>query len=252
MSVVALLTSALTLFSGFGLGTLLLPAFLLFFPVDISVAMTAVVHLLNNLFKLVLVGRNASWRVVLRFGAPAIVAALGGATFLMIVTTLPVLASYEMFGRTQDVRADKLVVAVLICVFAVVEVLPAFRNVQLGERYLPLGGVLSGFFGGISGHQGALRAMFLVRAGLSREAYIATGVVIACLVDFTRISVYLQYFAGTGLRENIGLITAATMSAFAGAYIGNRLVKNITMHQIQIVVSILLVGTSLGIGSGLI
>ena len=33
--------SALTLFSGFGLGTLLLPAFALFFPADLAVAMTA-------------------------------------------------------------------------------------------------------------------------------------------------------------------------------------------------------------------
>ncbi len=53
---VALLASGLTLFSGFGLGTLLLPAFALFFPVEIAVAATAIVHLINNLFKLLLVG----------------------------------------------------------------------------------------------------------------------------------------------------------------------------------------------------
>jgi uncharacterized membrane protein YfcA len=33
---VALLASALTFFSGFGLGTLLLPAFALFFPIEIG------------------------------------------------------------------------------------------------------------------------------------------------------------------------------------------------------------------------
>ncbi|MCZ6776049.1 MAG: sulfite exporter TauE/SafE family protein, partial [Ignavibacteria bacterium] len=38
---VALLASGLTLFSGFGLGTLLLPAFLAFFPVHLAIAMTA-------------------------------------------------------------------------------------------------------------------------------------------------------------------------------------------------------------------
>lgn len=36
--------SALTLYSGFGLGTLLLPVFTLFFPVDIAVGATAVVR----------------------------------------------------------------------------------------------------------------------------------------------------------------------------------------------------------------
>jgi uncharacterized membrane protein YfcA len=34
---VALLVSALTLFSGFGLGTVLMPAFALFFPVPVAV-----------------------------------------------------------------------------------------------------------------------------------------------------------------------------------------------------------------------
>ncbi|MEO8167675.1 MAG: sulfite exporter TauE/SafE family protein, partial [bacterium] len=51
VSIVALLASGLTLFSGFGLGTLLLPAFLLFFPTELAIAMTAIVHFLNNIFK---------------------------------------------------------------------------------------------------------------------------------------------------------------------------------------------------------
>jgi hypothetical protein len=49
--VVALIVAALTLFSGFGLGTLLMPAFAIFFPVTVAVAATAAVHLANNLFK---------------------------------------------------------------------------------------------------------------------------------------------------------------------------------------------------------
>ncbi|TMA50932.1 MAG: sulfite exporter TauE/SafE family protein, partial [Deltaproteobacteria bacterium] len=60
---VALFVSALTLFSGFGLGKLLMPAFALFLPVPVAVSATAVVHFANNLFKLVLVGRKADWTV---------------------------------------------------------------------------------------------------------------------------------------------------------------------------------------------
>jgi uncharacterized membrane protein YfcA len=55
----ALAASLLTLISGFGLGTLLLPVFALFFPLELAVGMTAVVHLLNNLFKFGLL-----WRAV--------------------------------------------------------------------------------------------------------------------------------------------------------------------------------------------
>ncbi len=75
----ALLIALLTLFSGFGLGTLLMPVFAIFFPVEVAVAATAVVHLANNVFKLVLMGRHANWGIVARFAIPAAVAAFGGA-----------------------------------------------------------------------------------------------------------------------------------------------------------------------------
>ncbi len=38
-------------FSGFGVGTILTPVFIIFFPIDIAIAMTAIVHFLNNVFK---------------------------------------------------------------------------------------------------------------------------------------------------------------------------------------------------------
>ena len=47
----AFAVSALTLFSGFGLGTLLMPVFALFFSIPVAVGSTAVVHGANNLFK---------------------------------------------------------------------------------------------------------------------------------------------------------------------------------------------------------
>ena len=66
--IVAFAASAMTFLSGFGLCTLLLPAFAFFYPIELAVASTAIVHFLNGLFKLALVGRFASWRIVLRFG----------------------------------------------------------------------------------------------------------------------------------------------------------------------------------------
>jgi hypothetical protein len=250
--VVALLTSGLTLFSGFGLGTLLLPAFLLFFPVDLSVAMTAIVHFLNNLFKLALLGRHAKLKIVMFFGLPAIVAAFGGAAVLMLTSDMPSLTSYELLGKQVQILPVKLLVALLMIAFAIMEILPGLERLQFDQKYLPLGGVLSGFFGGLSGHQGALRSAFLVRAGLSKEAFIATGVVIACLVDVSRLSVYVRHFASSGLQQNTILIIAATCSAFFGAFVGSRLVAKVTMRGIRRVVAMFLFAIALALGNGLI
>lgn len=64
----AFFTAILTFFSGFGLGTILAPVFAIFFPIDIAIALTGVVHFSNNLFKIALIGRNTDKAVLLRFG----------------------------------------------------------------------------------------------------------------------------------------------------------------------------------------
>lgn len=80
--IASLLASALTLFSGFGLGTLLMPVVALFFPLELTIAMTAIVHLSNKLFKIGLLGRKAYSSVLLKFGLPAIGTALIGTALI--------------------------------------------------------------------------------------------------------------------------------------------------------------------------
>src|SRR5688500_8954243 len=96
---VALLGSGLTLFSGFGLGTLLLPVFALFFPVEVAIAATAVVHFLNNLFKLSLLGRKADFGLVGSFGLTSLIAALVGAFVLTQLAAFEPLTGYELNGK---------------------------------------------------------------------------------------------------------------------------------------------------------
>ena len=48
ISVVAFFAAILTFFSGFGLGTILTPVMMIFFPVEIAVAFTGIVHFSNN------------------------------------------------------------------------------------------------------------------------------------------------------------------------------------------------------------
>lgn len=250
--VVAFLASILTFFSGFGLGTILMPAFVVFFPVDLSIALTGVVHFFNNIFKLVLVGREANKHVLLKFGIPAVLAAFLGAWLLIYLSDLPALFTYTLGTSTFTVTPIKFIIAILLIVFAILDLLPALEKIKIRQEHLPLGGFLSGFFGGISGHQGALRSAFLIKSGLSKTAFIGTSVVISSFVDFTRISVYAGRFLGTGLQENLLLVTLAVLSAFLGAYIGNKLLKKVTLPFIQKLVAFMLVGIAIALGAGVI
>ncbi len=248
----AFFTAILTFFSGFGLGTILAPVFAIFFPIDVAIALTGVVHFTNNVFKIFLVGKQTNKAVLLRFGIPAIIASFAGAWLLMCITTLPSLFEYSLWERSFEVTPVKVIIALILIVFSLFEILPSVQKWQFGKDKLILGGVLSGFFGGLSGIQGALRSAFLIKSGLSKEAYIATGVVIASLVDFTRLSVYASRFAAAHLHENIALLATATLAAIAGALIGKKLLKKVTLRSIQLLVAIMLVFISLALGLGMI
>jgi len=249
---VAFLASGLTFFSGFGLGTLLLPAFALFFPIERAVALTAVVHVLNGLFKLALVARHADPRIVLRFGVPALLASLGGAGLLLWLSDIGPLFDYSLLGRTVSLTPVKLVVGLLLFVFALADLVPRLREVSFGRQYLSLGGALSGFFGGLSGMQGALRSAFLARADLSKEAFIATGVVVACLVDVSRLGVYSRSLVRESAHLDYGLLASAVLSAFAGSVLGNRFLRAVTMRGVRRIVAGMLLLVAIGLAAGVL
>jgi len=253
----ALLVSGLTLFSGFGLGTLLMPVFALFFPVEMAIAATAVVHGANNIFKVVVVGRNADRSIVLRFGLPAILAAFAGASLLAYLSVFGELASYSIGSKTAVITPIKLVLAGLMLVFALFELLPKFSNLKSAPKYLPLGGILSGFFGGLSGHQGTLRSAFLVKVGISTEAFVGTNAVIGFMVDIVRIAAYIGLLFAVRTASPIGaiqwpLILAGIGAAFVGVLFGKRFLHKVTMKAVQTLTGILLLGIALALGAGII
>ena len=252
----ALLVAALTLFSGFGVGTLLMPVFALFFPVEIAIAATAVVHLANNLFKLAVVGRYADWRVVALFALPAFLAAPVGSWLLLSFADGPSWRSYEIGPLSGEIEPVKLVIGLLIVSFAFFDLLPAFQGRAVApRRYLPVGGALSGFFGGFSGHQGALRSAFLIKCGLERDAFIGTSAVCAVAVDLARLIVYgTGLWAGADLAGQphlLGLVAAASAAALAGSLVAARLRKKVTIRFVQTLVGVMLIVVGLSLAAGL-
>lgn len=254
---VSLFAAALTLFSGFGLGTMLLPAFAVVFPPEVAVGATALVHLANNVFKLGLVGRHADRGVALRFGVPAAAAAFLGARLLILLSDLPALGSYALGGRVFTVTPVKLAMGLLIAASSWAELSPSLKNAKIPPRWLPLGGLISGFLGGLSGHQGAPRAAFLTRLGLSPQAFVGTGVVCAIVVDFARLGVYgfsfsKGHFEALTHPDQRHLLYAAVGCAFLGSFFGAKLLGKATAGGVQRLVAAMLLVFGAAIAAGLI
>jgi len=252
IALVAAVASLLTFFSGFGLGTILTPVLIIFFPVEVAIALTGIVHLLSNFFKMVLVYKQINWKVVIKFGAAAVIGAFAGAELLLFFSNIEPVYTYTFLNKTCSITITKLIISVLMILFALLETVPALENIQFDENKLYAGGLLSGFFGGLSGNQGALRSMFLIRCGLSKESFIATGVLIACFVDITRLSVYFNRLSNINIEENITVLITAVLAAFVGAFIGSKLLKKITLSFVQKTVTVMIIILAIGLGTGLL
>lgn len=254
----ALIASTLSFYSGFGLGTLLMPVLAVFMPLPAAIAATAVVHGSNNLFKIMMVGARAEKELVLKFGLPAIVAALAGAWSLHIFTALSgeIAWQWEPFGRIAVITPLKLLLAALMMGFALFDILPSLKSVKFDRRYLPVGGLLSGFFGGLSGHQGALRSAFLVKVDVTPEAFVATNAVIGFMVDASRLAVYAYTIFALGDASGLdfpgGVVAAAIAASVTGVLIGLKFLKKVTISTIQYITAAMLGLIALFLGAGII
>lgn len=249
---IALVASFMTFMSGFGLGTLLLPAFALYFPIHIAIAMTAIVHLMNNIFKTFLMKKHVDWKVVLIFGIPSMLFAALGASILNILIDFDITYSFSLFEYELTTTPINITIAILMIGFALFDIIPNFRKITISKKALPIGGILSGFFGGLSGHQGALRSTFLVKAEMPKEVYIATGIIIALMVDISRLFIYGFGRISIGVQDNWELLVVAIIAAFTGAVIGKYYLKKITIDFIRILIGTFLILVSIAIGLGVI
>lgn len=242
--------SILTFFSGFGLGTILLPVFLSFFSVGEAVAATAVVHLINNLFKLKLLHQHLQKRVLLQFGIPAIVGAFIGAQLLQYTTAnLNEIVLYELI---KPVSLLNFTFGILLFLFALVELVPTLKNKAIPAKYMKIGGFISGFMGGYSGFQGALRTAFLIRLNLTKNAFVATGVAIACFIDVSRIAVYIpSYFESLKNQQLVLFLLTGISAAVLGALLGKKVLQKTTIQFVQVIIGLFLLLYSASILLGL-
>jgi uncharacterized membrane protein YfcA len=251
IAITSLIASFLTFFSGFGLGTILLPVFAIYYPLPIAIALTACVHLLNNVFKLGLVYKSINWNLVLKFGLPSTIAAFGGAYLLKQLDSVNLgIYSYTFNSKIVSITWQGLIIGIVIILFSIVELSKKLSSYTFDKKYLSVGGLLSGFFGGFSGHQGAIRSAFLLRLNLEKQTYIATGVTVACMVDVVRLALYSNFSELKSSQTNYKLLALAVLSAWIGAFVGNKLFKKTSLQFFKWFVGVfmLVMGVLIAIG----
>jgi uncharacterized membrane protein YfcA len=216
-----------------------MPVLAVFFSIPEAILLTAIVHLLNNIFKLALVAKNINRNILLSFGLSAMLGSWIGSQILAHWAPNQILLQYSFGGISAEITTLKIGIALLMIFFTLFDIVPALKNI-------------SGFFGGLTGHQGALRSAFLVRFSLAKEVFIATGTAIACCIDFIRVPVYLLNSELLFSEEQIILLGITTLAAFSGAFWGSKLLQKTTMKGVKNAVTILLFSIALLLGAGIL
>ena len=211
-----------------------MPIIAIFFPIAVAIAITALVHLMNNLFKLITLWRDIHWQVGLQFGVPALLSAIPGAWLLTRLANFENITNYMIFNIEASITPIKIIIGSLLIIFAAAEFLSIAKKNTFTHQYLVVGGMLSGFFGGLSGHQGAFRSAFLLRTTLDAKQFIATNALIASLVDVTRLIIYGINVNLLLQEASIALIISVTLAAFAGVLVGKIGIKKITISVINL------------------
>ncbi|MED5308794.1 MAG: sulfite exporter TauE/SafE family protein [Candidatus Thermoplasmatota archaeon] len=203
--IITILAAALTVPAGFGLATMLTPVILLWLPPHEAIAVVAIIHGAHNAWKLKLLKSSVDFTAVKRYGWALVTGAIIGAVLHSHIPSDPLL----------------LVVGIALIILPILSVTERWTNIRLPDAEDRIGGFGSGFFGGLTGHQGALRAMFLQKRLPDKVAYAATASILALAVDLTRIPIYIM-FEGSAILDEYILIPCLVISAILGVNLGKR------------------------------
>lgn len=206
---------------GFGIGSLLTPLVASLHGTELAIAAVALPHLSGGLLRGWRLRSSVDRHVLIRFG---ILSAIGGLVGALVLAQL------------ESTWLDRVLGALLV--------LTATAGITgWSERWRPAGplvwvlGALSGFFGGVVGNQGGLRAAALSAFRLETTAFVATSTVIGVMIDLVRTPVYLAR-SGAELVRIWPLVALAVAGVLAGTLVGERLLLGLSRARFRRIVSI--------------
>jgi uncharacterized membrane protein YfcA len=203
---VALVSGATASVVGFGIGSLLTPLIATRYGMASAVALVAIPHAVATAMRCWRLRASIDTTVLRRFGLLSAAGGLAGALL------------YSKLGSSTLTQ----ILGALLILTAIAQL------TQFAKRWHPDGplvgalGLTSGFFGGVAGNQGGLRAAALSAFALTPAAFVATSTATGLLVDIARTPVY-AWRAGAALLDAWFPIAIASGGVLLGTIVGERI-----------------------------
>lgn len=222
---VAVLSGATASVVGFGIGSMLTPLLAVQLGTEAAVAAVALPHALATAVRCWRLRGSIDWTVLKRFG---ILSAAGGLAGALAYTSLSGAALTRVLGG-------------LLVLTSIAQLTGFARRWHPRGPMVAVLGLGSGFFGGIAGNQGGLRAAALSAFPLGPAAFVATSTATGLMVDAARTPVYL-FASGTSLLTLWLPIAVASAGVLIGTLLGERVLLGMSRERFAIVV-----GSAVGI-----
>ncbi len=208
---IAILSGATASVVGFGIGSLLTPLLATRFGTGLAVAAVTVPHALATAVRCWRLRANINFTVLRQFGLLSAAGALAGALV------------YTRLGPTTLTR----ILGALLLLTAMAQLTGWASRWQPRGPVVALFGFLSGFFGGVAGNQGGLRAAALTAFRLEPANFVATATATGLLVDLARTPVYL-WSVGARLLPLALPIGLAAVGVLIGTVLGERVLLGLS------------------------
>jgi len=214
--IASFVAAALTVPAGFGLSTMLTPVVLMLMSPHEAVAVVAIVHGSHNAGKSWALWQNINFQAFKHYGIWLILGAIIGAILQNQIPQKPLLG----------------IMGIFLIILPLLTLNKSWKDYRISEENDRIGGFSSGFMGGLSGHQGALRAMFLTNKLPNKMTYAATASIFALCVDLSRIPVYL-FFRSEGITSNLELTFGLVIAALVGVRVGKKWLESMKSESIR-------------------
>lgn len=182
---VIFLGGVVSAFAGGGLGIIITLLMGVFFPIQESLAISALLGFVTQLSKVFHFRYSIRWDIVWWYGLPGLPAAF--------------LAGFLLFLLPS--RAIEVSLGLLCLWMSATEFLPFLSKVKIRAKptrsMLVFGGVLNGIISGIIGNGSGIRGPLLLAFGLRKEIFIGTSAMVALFINSGRSVSYAQHIHWT-------------------------------------------------------
>jgi uncharacterized membrane protein YfcA len=225
--VLAFLAEIIGTIGGFGSSLFFVPLANFYFDFHTVLGITAMFHLFSNASKISLFKEGLDKKLIIWIGIPSVIFVITGA----------VLSNY------LDNKNAELYIGLFLSLFSIL--ILALPNIKLkaNRNNSIAGGAASGLLAGLIGTGGAVRGLTMAAFNLEKDVFIASSAVIDMAVDTSRFIVYL--IQGYMKWNFLYYIPFLIIIAYAGSYIGKRILSKLSQDYFRKASLILILITGL-------